>query len=101
MKEFNIKSRNELFRIKDIAPTTLLALRSTIDFDSLELTDKLYSFILENIEVNIKNSWLNVKGKGMQIYYPSDLATDLTSLDELIQYFLAEYLKPLFTKSNE
>lgn len=100
--EFNIKRRNELFRIKEsISPTTLLALRTTIDFNDFNSTKKLYDFILEHIEVKIKESWLNVKEKGREVYFPGDITNNLFDLDELIQYFLKEYLQPLFTKSNE
>lgn len=101
MQEFTIESRSETFRIKDIQPTLLLALRTTIDFDDLEATNKLYNFILENLEVNIKGSWFNVKEKNREIYVPDEIKTDFKALNELINYFLGDYLKPLFTKSNK
>lgn len=97
--EFNIKSRKETFRIKKISPTKLLALRMATDLNDIDSADHFYSFILENIEVKIKESWSSVK-EG-ENYFPFDLEEDLNALEELTDYFTKQYLRKVFTKSNE
>lgn len=101
MKEqvFKIKSRNEEFRIAKMSPVELLALQTQIDFNSLQQTTTTFDFILEHIEVSIANSWTKVKDNN--IYMPINIESDLTALQELVVYFLSDYLAPLFKKSNE
>lgn len=101
MKEFNIKSRKENFRIKDMAPTRLLAFKYVIDFDDMDATDKMFQFIFENIEVLINDKWMPLKEKNLNVYYPADIQTDLTALNEIVTYFINDYIKPVFMKSNE
>lgn len=99
--EFKIDGRNENFRIKEIAPTRLLALRTVIDLDDLDQTDKLYEFIFENVEIEIQGQWMPVKEKNRQIYWPADLKNDLNSLQQISSHFLNDFLKPVFQSSNE
>lgn len=101
-QEFKIKSKPEyLFRIKKMSPIKLLAFQSVINFDDMKKTEQMFSIILENIEVKIKDSWLPVKEQGRDVYYPIGIEENLNTLMELSTYFLNEVIKPLFQKSGE
>lgn len=98
---FEIKSKPESqYRFKDISPVKMLALQTSIDFDDMNKMEKLYSFILENTEVNISGTWTQVKEKNRDIYYPIGFEKELDSMMEICVYFLNEVLKPVFTKSR-
>lgn len=99
--EFKIKSRNEVFRIKQMNAIETLALNTQISFQNIEKTTQLFNIVLERIEVRCGNDWLPVKEKGHDIFYPAGIENDVHAIDELITYFMNEYLKPIFTKSNE
>lgn len=101
MIEFTIKSKPESqYRFKDISPVKMLALQTSIDFDDMSKMEKLYSFILENTEVNISGTWTQVKEKNRDIYYPIGFEKELDSMMEICIYFLNEVLKPVFMKSR-
>lgn len=101
MKEFTIKSKPETqFRFKDINPVKMLALQTAIDFDDIEKTEKLYSFILENTEVNIAGTWTQVKITGRNVYFPVGFEKEINSMMEICITFLNEVVKPLFQKSR-
>lgn len=101
MKEFKIQEKPELsLRFKDISPVKMLALQMTIDFESMDKSEKLFSFILENTEVDIAGTWTNVKEQGRDVYFPIGIEADLNALMEICTTFLNEVLKPVFTKSS-
>lgn len=100
MNEFTIKARENEFRIKKMNAIELLAFQSQISFDSMDAAKNMYANILEMIEVKFKEQWLPVKEKGKDIYYPSGIEDDFESISEIIGYFLNDYLKPLFSKSD-
>lgn len=101
MKEFTIKDNENQFRFKDVSPLKILALRTTIDFDDMSKTEKLFSFILENTEVFISGTWVNVKDLGREVYFPVGIENDLDTLMNICTTFLNEIVKPTFTKSRE
>ena len=101
MLEFTIKAKPESqYRFKDISPVKMLALQTSIDFDNMDKMEKLYSFILENTEVNINGVWTQVKEKNRDIYYPIGFEKEIDAMMEICIYFLNEVLKPVFTKSR-
>lgn len=99
--EFQIKSRNEVFRIKQMNAIETLALNTQISFQNMQKTTALFNIVLERIEVKCGNDWLPVKEKDQDVFYPSGIENDLNAIDELITYFMNDYLKPIFMKSNE
>lgn len=101
-KPFTIESfKSHEFRVGKITPIELLALQMQINFNNLELTTNLFTFILEHLEVKIMDSWVAVKERNKEVYMPMNIATNLAALRELVFYFLNNYMKPLFTNSNE
>lgn len=101
MKEFTIKSKPETqYRFRDISPVKMLALQTTIDFDSIDKMERLYAFILENTEVNIAGTWTQVKEKGRDVYYPVGFEKEANAMLEICMTFLNEVLKPVFMKSR-
>ena len=108
MKEFTIKSKPEMqFRFKDISPVKMLALQTSIDFDDMDKTEKLYSFILENTEVNISGTWTQVKANKRDVYFPvmssemsKKMEKELDAMMEISVVFLNEVVKPVFQKSR-
>lgn len=81
------------YRIKKMNAIEVLALKSQIDFSTMESTIKCYSTILERIEVKVKDQWMPVKNKDN--YYPAELENDSKLMEQLITYFL-EYIKEVF-----
>lgn len=99
--EFKIEGVDNLFRIKNISPITLLALQTSLDLNDLAKTEKFYAFVLEHIEVQLLDTWHVVKEPGREVYYPVDLEKDVNKLMSLITFFINNYLMPIFKKSNE
>lgn len=98
MKEFKIKSSKETFRIKKMNAIEVLSLRTIIDYDNVDNAIKSFSTMLERIEVKVDDNWLPVKsGKN---FHPVSMEDDVIATQELCVYFVNEYLKPLFTKSE-
>lgn len=101
MNEFQIKSMNQVFRIKKMNAIEVLALRTQLDTENIEAATKLYMTILERIEVKVGEQWLPVRDGKFNIYTPAGIEENIEALDELIHYFMHEYLYPIFTKSDE
>ena len=89
--------KNFTFRIKKMNVIELMALRSTISFDDTNKAQKTYNEMLERIELNVDEKWLQVK-QGND-YYPASLEEDFELVEGLIKFFL-QYLKSVFPKSN-
>lgn len=99
MSTFKIKNINNEFRIARISPVELLALQMQIDFSNLNMTVTLFNYILEHIEVKISDSWVKVKDD--EVYMPVNIESNIKALQDLVFYFLNEYMKPIFMNSNE
>ena len=99
MKEFTIPSRKNKFRVKDLNAVELLALQTQLDFKNLQKTTSLFYYILENTEVEIGDKWFSVKDGNT--YYPLDIKNDVKSVNDIIDYFIENVLKPSFTQSNQ
>lgn len=97
--EFKLTNRNEVYRIKKMNAIETLALKSQISFDTYDQVAKLYSIILEHIEVKCGDLWLTVKDK--DVYYPTGIEEDVESIEELVSQFIQLFLKPVFQRSNE
>ena len=99
--EFNVASKPELtFRFKKISPVKLLAMQSIVDFNDFEKSEKLYSFILENTEVNVSGTWLNVKEKGRDVYFPQGIESEMQVLMDIAVQFVKDVITPVFQKSK-
>lgn len=95
MKEIEIKGFT--FRIKKMNALDLLSLRSQISFDNINVAKDTYSVFLKNIEVKVKDEWIQVlQGNN---FYPAELENDIDMMSELTQ-FMMEYLKDVFHLSN-
>lgn len=99
MTEFKIQQLDNTFRIKKMNAIDVLAFRTQIDFDDFSKAKHTYDIILENIEVKLNNDWLPVKA-GKDEYYPAGIEENIEAVAQLIRYFMDEFLKPVFTKSN-
>ena len=100
--EFKLTERPDLqFRTKDVSPVKMLALQTILDFNNFEKTEALFTFILENVEVRIKDSWMPVKEKGRDLYYPVGIEKDMKTLMAVSTYYLNNVVSPLFTQSNK
>lgn len=98
-REFKIKSKPNKFRIKEMKATQTLALRNQMNFDDMDKNADFFDLILENIEVEFKDNWYPVKEKGREVYYPAGVENDLATIQELINYFINDYLLPVFRES--
>lgn len=100
-KEFKIEGRAETFKFKKMSPVTLLSLQMQIDLNDMEKNEKTFSIILENTQVKIGGTWVPVKEKKMEVYYPVGIENDMTALQEILFKFFEDVLKPVFQKSVE
>lgn len=101
MKEFKLTTKPEIeLRFKDISPVKLLALQMSIDFNNFDKTSDLFSFILENTEVNIAGTWTSVKIKDRDVYFPQGIEQEIDVLMDICITFLNEVIKPVFQKSR-
>lgn len=100
-KEFTVKKSDLVFRHKECSAIDILAFATVIDFNDIEQTKKIYSFALENTEVKIVDTWLPVKEKGRELYYPDTIKSNYKLLNELIKQFMNEVLRPVFQNSEE
>lgn len=85
------------FRIKKMNVIELMAIRSTMNFDDVDKLQQTYNNMLERIELQVGDKWLQVK-QGDD-YYPAGLENDFELTQDLITFFLS-YLKSVFQKSN-
>lgn len=103
--EFTIKNSEYTFRIKEMNAIEVLAIKHCMSFENTEKVERLFNTILEKIEVKIELGdtvkWSAVKEKGRNVFCPAALKDDLLAVNDLMNYFLADYLKPLFQKSVE
>lgn len=101
MNEFTVESSDLEFRIKKMNALEILALRSNLNNDTVEDSEKSFKMILERIEVKANDAWLPVKTKDREVYFPNGLEYDIVLINELLSYFMGTYLKSVFQKSNE
>ena len=94
-KEIN----GQIYRIKPMNAIETLAIRQQLDFENIKVTVDTYNQLLERLEIKVgDDQWLTVK-QG-DVYYPSGLENDIGTVKALLEFFIVDYLKPLFTKSN-
>lgn len=98
---FAIKNYPYQFRIGKLNALDILAFRTQINFDNIDSAKNVFSNILENIEVQIGEKWLPCKVKDQAIFYPAEIEDNVDLLNEVVGYFLNDFLKPVFRKSNE
>lgn len=100
--EFKIdRLPNREFRVGKITVPEILAIQTQIDFDDLNKTTQLFSFILERTEVKIEDSWVAVKVRGKDQYFPVNLQDDLIAMREIVMKFISDIIIPLFRTSVE
>lgn len=97
---FTIENFDGEFRFAKMNAIEALALRTIINFDDFDMSVKMIDTILEKIEVNCGSDWLPVKEKAHNVYYPVGIENNVFAINELVEKFLNDYLKPLFTKSS-
>lgn len=100
--EFTIESiPNVEFRIKKMNALETLAMQNMMKFSDMDSTLKTYTTIMEYIEVKVNDKWIDVYNKKTGEMLPVSLNEDVAQVNDLITYFLKEYLIPVFRKSNE
>lgn len=95
----SITIKEQEYRIKKMNAIELLALRTQISFDTLDTATKLYSTVLERIEVKAGDKWLQVKQTNKDIYFPAGIEDDIETIEALLDYALS-YFQSVFRKSN-
>lgn len=100
--EFTVEKYPELkFREKKTSPIDLLAVASTIDFDSYARMRDVFKFALENMEVSTGENWVPVKAQDREVYMPAGLENDLVTMSELVKWYVENVLKRVFISSVE
>jgi len=98
---FKIKDYPKEFRIKKISPVKILSIATQFGEDSLEATERIFTFALENTEVLILDKYLPVKEEGKEVYWPNDIEDNILVLQELVTYFVKNVINIVFQKSSE
>jgi hypothetical protein len=98
---FTVEGYDYQFRLAKMNALDVLAFRTQVSFDSMENARALFAKVIENIEIQVGQQWFPCKEKDREIYYPAELDTNIDLLNKLVGYFLNDFLKPVFRKSNE
>lgn len=96
---FTIEGYDYEFRVKELNAIEVLAFRTQLDFENVEAAQKFFNEVLRRIEVKAGENWIACEENG--IYYPAGLDKDTYLTQELISYFMKNFIKPVFPKSNE
>lgn len=97
---FTIDGYNYEFRVKEINAIRTLAYKTRfVDVNDVDEATKFFDEVLEAIEVKAGDNWITCNDNG--IYYPAGLDKDSYLTESLVNYFMKEFIKPVFPKSNE
>lgn len=99
MKQPELEFNKLTFRVKKMNAIEALALRTASSLQTTKEAMKFFYDVLERIEVSVGGKWLPVKSGDN--FYPADIENDAQTIQTLINFFMSEFLKPLFTKSDE
>lgn len=101
-KTFNSKIDTSLeFRLKKVSPVKLLSISTLFGNKDVESIEQLFVFSLENTEVNVGGTWLPVKEKNEDVFWPKTLEDNIPILQEVVTHFVTEVLSTVFTKSSK
>lgn len=101
MTQKTIDIGSNTFRVKKMNAIEALALRTASSIESTKEAQTFFNEILERMEVQIADKWLPVKEKNVEAYYPAGIEDDIMTIKTLVDFFMKDFLKPLFTKSAE
>ena len=101
MEQKQIDIGSNTFRVKKMNAIEALALRTASSIENTKDALKFFNEILERMEVQVSDKWLPVKEKNVEAYYPAGIEDDVMTIQKLVDFFLTDFLKPLFTKSAE
>lgn len=101
-KEFTIEHlKDAKFRVGKISPIDLLAISYQIDLENFKMTKTLLTFVVENVETLIGETWLPVKVKDKEIYQPIGIDKNLPALNDIFIYMTTNVISKVFQPSNE
>lgn len=96
---FTIEGYDYEFRVKELNAIEVLAFRTQLDFENVDAAVQFFNEVLRRIEVKAGENWIACEENG--VYYPAGLDKDDHLAHELIAYFMKNFIKPVFPKSNE
>lgn len=100
-EEFTIENYNYQFRFAKMNAIEVLALETQMDFNSVAQSQATIEAILEKIEVKVIDTWTPVKMKGMNVYTPDEIETNVMLVMKLVTKFTKELRDTVFQKSEE
>lgn len=89
------------YRVKKMNAIEALALKSATDLNTVDNSMTFFNNALERLEVKVADVWLPVKEKNKQSYMPNGIDNDIEGIQKLIEFFMNEFMKPFFKKSDE
>lgn len=101
MEQKTIDIGTNTFRVKKMNAIEALALRTASSIENPKEAQKFFNEILERLEVQIADKWLPVKEKNVEAYYPAGIEDDVATIQKIVDFFMTDFLKPLFMKSAE
>lgn len=102
METFNVTGYTNKFRITKMNAIDVLAMKELLtNNESYEELKTFFETVLEKVEVECLDKWLPVKEKNRDIYYPANIEDNVVAIQSIIDYFINQFLKPLFMKSSE
>lgn len=101
MTQPELKLDEFTFRVRKMNVIEALALKTASSLNSTNEAYRFFNDVLERIEVSVDTRWLPVKEAGRDVYYPAGIEDDANKVKKLVEFFLNDFLTPLFMKSAE
>ena len=100
-QEFKVEGYDYVFRTANMNAIEILSFRTQVNYDTFDDAMNMFNTVLEHLEVQMDNSWLPVKVKGRDVYYPAEIEENVDLIQKLCNYFTNEFIIPVFLKSDE
>lgn len=96
-----IQVKGHEFRVKKMNAIEALALKMSSNLKTVESAQTFFNAALERLEVNAGEQWLPVKQKDRDVFLPDGIQNDIDAVQELVEFFLKEFMQPFFSSSGE
>lgn len=97
----NFEYKDNTYRVRKMNAIEALALRVASDMKSVAGAKQFFIDVLERLEIQVGEKWLLVKQPNTNVYLPDGIDNDFEGVQQLVEFFMKEFLTPFFEKSVE
>ncbi|MEG2687338.1 MAG: hypothetical protein RR954_09530 [Christensenellaceae bacterium] len=97
----NFEYKDNTYRVRKMNAIEALALRAASDMKSVAGAKQFFIDVLERLEIQVGEKWLLVKQPNTNVYLPDGIDNDFEGVQQLVEFFMKEFLTPFFEKSVE